>query len=116
MTRFLVAATVGFSVIPGCAGYAPAGSPAIPDPALARGIASADSLIGAAVGTLIPGAVFVVSRNGRIVHERAFGYAELNDFEMHRLAAPRPMRASTMFYLASVTKVLATTMATMLLV
>ena len=113
---FLFMATAGCSVVLGCAGYAPAGSPAASDPALARGIASADSLIGAAVGTLIPGAVFVVSRNGRLVHERAFGYAQLNDFDMHRLAVPRPMRTSTMFDLASVTKVLATTMATMLLV
>jgi len=113
--RFLVATTVGSSVVLGCGGYAPAGSPGVPDPALARGIVSADSLIGAAVGTLIPGAVFVVSRNGRVVHERAFGYAQLNDFEMHLLAEPRPMRASTMFDLASVTKVMATTMATMLL-
>ena len=118
MTRFpfLFAATVGSSVVLGCAGHAPAGSPAAPDPALASGIASADSLIGAAVGTLVPGAVFVVSRNGRVVHERAFGYAQLNDFDVHRLVAPRPMRTSTMFDLASVTKVMATTMATMLLV
>gem|GEM_PF-117381 len=96
--------------------HAPAGSPSRPDAALAGGIASADSLIGAAVGTLIPGAVFLVSRNGRVVHERAFGYAQLNDYEMRRLAVPRPMRTSTMFDLASVTKVMATTMATMLLV
>ena len=79
-------------------------------------MASADSLISAAVGTLIPGAVFLVSRNERVVHERAFGYAQLNDFDMHRLAAPRPMRTSTIFDLASVTKVVATTMATMMLV
>jgi CubicO group peptidase (beta-lactamase class C family) len=114
--RFLFAATVGSFAVSGCAGYAPAGSVRTPHAALARGIASADSLIGAALGTVIPGAVFVVSRNGRVVHERAFGYAQLNDFEMHRLAAPLPMRASTMFDLASVTKVMATTMATMLLV
>ena len=38
---------------------------------LARGIAAADSLIDAAVGTQIPGAVLVVSRDGRIVHERS---------------------------------------------
>jgi CubicO group peptidase (beta-lactamase class C family) len=100
----------------GCRGYAPPGSPAAPDPALARGIASADSLIGAAVGTLIPGAVFVVSRNGRVVHERAFGFAQLNDFEMHQLDAPRTMRTSTLFDLASLTKVMGTTMATMVLV
>jgi CubicO group peptidase (beta-lactamase class C family) len=113
--RFLVATTVGSSVVLGCGGYAPAGSPAVPDPALARGIVSADSMIGAAVGTLIPGAVFVVSSNGRVVHEHAFGYAQQNDYEMHRIAPPRAMRTSTMFDLASVTKVMATTFAAMLL-
>jgi hypothetical protein len=112
--RFLLATTVGCFVIPGCA-HAPAGAPA-PDPALARGIAIADSLIESSIGTLIPGAVFLVSRDGRVVHERAFGYAQLNDYEGHRLASPPVMRTSTMFDLASVTKVMATTMATMLLV
>jgi serine-type D-Ala-D-Ala carboxypeptidase len=118
MMRFRTVLTVAvfFAATSSCAGHAPAGSPAVPNPALARGIASADSLIAAAVGTLIPGAVFVVSRNGRVVHERAFGYALLNDFEMRRLTAPRPMHTSTVFDLASVTKVLGTTMATMLLV
>jgi CubicO group peptidase (beta-lactamase class C family) len=118
MTRFRVslAVTVFLAVASGCRGYAPAASLALPDPALAVGIASADSLIVAAVGTLIPGAVFVVSRNGHIVHERAFGYAQLNDFDMRRLVVPRSMRTSTMFDLASVTKVMATTMAAMLLV
>jgi CubicO group peptidase (beta-lactamase class C family) len=114
--RFSFAVTAFLAVTSGCGGYAPAGSPGAADPALARGIAAADSLIASAVGTLIPGAVLVVSRNGRVVHERAFGSAQLNDFEMHRLAAPRPMRTSTMFDLASVTKVMATTMAAMLLV
>ena len=85
-------------------------------PGLARGIATADSLIEASVGTRIPGAVLVVARNGQVVHERAFGYAQLNDYEMRRLPAPRPMRTSTMFDLASVTKVMATTMAMMMLV
>ena len=112
--RFLFATTVGCLVISGCA-HAPAGAPA-PDPALARGITVADSLIESSVGTLIPGAVFLVARDGRIVHERAFGYAQLNDYEGHRLASPPVMRTSTMFDLASVTKVMATTMATMLLV
>jgi CubicO group peptidase (beta-lactamase class C family) len=78
-------------------------------------MATADSLIGAAVGTLIPGAVFLVAKDGRVVHERAFGYAQLNDYEGHRLASPPAMRTSTMFDLASVTKVMATTMAIMLL-
>ena len=94
---------------------------AVPAPAAVprnfdRGLATADSLIAAAVGTRIAGAVLVVSRNGRVVHERAFGFAELNDYEMRPLATPRPMRTTTLFDLASVTKVMATTMAMMLLV
>jgi CubicO group peptidase (beta-lactamase class C family) len=104
----------GFVVAAGCGRYLPAASLGAPDPALARGIASADSLIGAAVGTLIPGAVFLVSENGRVVHARAFGYAQLNDYELHHLVAPRPMRTTTMFDLASVTKVMGTTFAMML--
>lgn len=112
-TRLLAAsATALFAGVFACASAPPnphAGS------GLARGIAAADSLIAAAVGTQIPGAVLVVSRDGRIVHERAHGYAQLNDFEMRRIAEPRPMRTSTLFDLASVTKVMATTFAVMLL-
>ena len=116
MTRSRFAlATAAFTVAAGCRAYAPTGSLAASDPALARGIATADSLIDASLGRLIPGAVFLVARDGRLVHERAFGYAQLNDYEMHRLASPRAMRTSTMFDLASVTKVMATTFAIMLL-
>jgi len=104
-----------FAVTAGCAGYTPARSPGDADPALARGIATADSLISASLGTLFPGAVFLVAKDGRVVHERAFGHAQLNDYEMRRLASPRPMRTSTMFDLASVSKVMATTFASMLL-
>jgi CubicO group peptidase (beta-lactamase class C family) len=86
------------------------------DTGLAHGIATADSLIGAAVEHTIPGAVLVVAQNGRLVHERAFGWAELKDFDGHRLSNPRPMQTSTLFDLASVTKVMATTMAVMMLV
>lgn len=91
-------------------------APATAEPDLARGIATADSLITAAVGVQIPGAVLVVARDGKVLQERAFGFAQLNDYEMHRLAAPRLMRTSTQFDLASVTKVMATTFAVMLLV
>lgn len=87
-----------------------------PDPSLASGIATADSLIGASIGRLTPGAVFLVAHNGRVVHQRAFGFSQLNDYEGHRLANPPAMRVNTVFDLASVTKVMATTMATMLLV
>ncbi|HEX9128309.1 MAG TPA: serine hydrolase [Gemmatimonadaceae bacterium] len=113
--RFLFAMTVGSSVVLDCGGYARPRSPGV-DPALARGITTADSLIESSIGTLIPGAVFLVSKDGRVVHERAFGYAQLNDYEGHRLASPLAMRTSTVFDLASVTKVMATTMATMMLV
>ena len=113
--RFLFAAIVGCLVVPGCA-LGPAGAPGAPDPALARGVTIADSLIESSIGTLTPGAVLLVARDGRVVHERAFGYAQLNDYEGHQLASPPVMRTSTVFDLASVTKVMATTMATMLLV
>jgi CubicO group peptidase (beta-lactamase class C family) len=114
-SRFALATTAVFAVTAACGRYAPAGSLSAPDPALARGIATADSLIEASIGTLIPGAVFLVARDGRVVHERAFGYAQLNDYTGRRLASPRVMRTSTMFDLASVTKVVGTTLAIMLL-
>ena len=84
-------------------------------PGLSGGIATADSLIGASIGTLTPGAVFLVSQDGRLVHDTAFGYAQLNDYEGRRLASPVAMTTGTMFDLASVTKVMGTTMAVMLL-
>ena len=114
--RFLFTTTACVCLVSGCRTLASGSGPAAPDPDLARGIATADSLIDASVGKLIPGAVFLVSREGRVVHERAFGYAQLNDYQGQRLATPRTMRTSTLFDLASVTKVLATTMAAMLLV
>lgn len=92
------------------------GQPADQAPNLVRGIAQADSLIAAAIGTLTPGAVFLVSHNGRLVQDTAFGYAQLNDYEGRRLASPPPMTRETMFDLASVTKVMGTTMGIMLLV
>ena len=85
-------------------------------PALDRGIATADSLVAGAIGRLTPGAVLVVSKDGHLLHQRAFGYAQLNDYDGHRLASPPPMTTGTMFDLASVTKVMGTTMGVMLLV
>jgi serine-type D-Ala-D-Ala carboxypeptidase len=85
-------------------------------PGLTRGLAQTDSLVAAAIGVKMPGAVLVVARDGVVLQERAFGFAQLNDFEGHRLASPRPMKTSTLFDLASVTKVMATTFAVMLLV
>ena len=79
----------------------------------------------------IPGAVLLVSRHGEVLLERAYGWAQLNEYRdrrygprreqdrvaaMHRLQDPRPMTTDTVFDLASVTKVMATTFAVMLLV
>jgi len=85
-------------------------------PTLEQGIATADIMVQASLGKLMPGAVLLVARDGKILHEQAYGYAELNDSAMKRLASPRPMRTSTVFDLASVTKVMATTFAVMILV
>ena len=84
---------------------------------LAAGLATADSLIRDAVAKEVTaGAVLVVSLDGKVVHEKAFGYAELTDFNVKKLANPRPMKTSTLFDLASVTKVMATTFGVMILV
>lgn len=92
------------------------GATPVPESALERGIATADSIVAASVGRLVPGAVLLVAKGGRVIHERAFGFAELNDAGLRRLSAPRPMTTESIFDLASVTKVMATTFAAMLLV
>ncbi|MBX6365029.1 MAG: serine hydrolase [Gemmatimonadetes bacterium] len=82
-----------------------------------RALARADSLVHAAVAREeVPGAVLLVARNDRIVLERAYGWAQLYDYGMRRLAHPVPMRTTDLFDLASVTKVMATTFAVMRLV
>ena len=84
---------------------------------LSAALARADSAIQAVVAREeIPGAVLVVSHGGRVIHERAFGYAQLYDYGMKRIERPRPMTPATIFDLASVTKVMATTFAIMMLV
>lgn len=83
-------------------------------------LASADSAIDAWVkAERIPGAVLLVAQHGRVLQERAFGYAELKalrDGKVVRLAHPVPMTTKDLFDLASVTKVMATTFAVMMLV
>lgn len=74
--------------------------------------------------------MLVVVQAASIVHEEAFGFAQLYDYGSGqyptasetsppvatRLASPPPMTVGTVFDLASVTKVMGTTMAMMLLV
>lgn len=91
------------------------------EPAFAR----ADSIVATWVGDeRIPGAVLLVSRDGAVAHERSWGFARLHDFGsgqypgdggISRIRSPAPMAVSTIFDLASVTKVMATTMAVMML-
>lgn len=81
--------------------------------AVSRSVAAVESAV---AGGRIPGAVMMVAVDGKLLSERAFGYAQLNDFHGKPLAAPRPMSVSTVFDVASVTKVMATTMAAMALV
>ncbi|MFW6197809.1 MAG: serine hydrolase domain-containing protein [Myxococcota bacterium] len=84
---------------------------------LDAGLARADSILQQATAEeRVPGAVLLVSRDGRMVHERAFGFARLYDADGTRLSEPEPMTPDHVFDLASVTKVMATTFAVMLLV
>ncbi|MGE5215562.1 MAG: serine hydrolase domain-containing protein [Chloroflexota bacterium] len=58
---------------------------------------------------VFPGAVVLVSKDGNVIYERAFGYRSL-------LPHKTPMELGTIFDLASLTKPMATTVAIMLLV
>ncbi|HSH46814.1 MAG TPA: serine hydrolase [Longimicrobiales bacterium] len=86
-----------------------------------RDLALADSAVAAAVGEgVVPGAVLLVSCGGEAVHQRAFGFARLREASaggsVVTLAEPIPMTVDHAFDLASVTKVMATTFAMMVLV
>jgi CubicO group peptidase (beta-lactamase class C family) len=100
--------------------------------AAAPDLRAADSLVASWVdGRRIPGAVLLVAKDGRVVLQRAYGWAERWDYgdgqygawetdtptgHIHELADPVPMTTATVFDLASVTKVMATTFAVMMLV
>lgn len=77
----------------------------------------ADSLLRDAVAREhIPGAVLLVARDGMVLHEGAYGYAQLYDYGKERLSTPEPVTPQHLFDLASLTKVFATTFAMMILV
>lgn len=76
-----------------------------------------DSILQNAVDSaLIPGAVIEIKRDNRIIYKKAFGFADRNDDQNKPLAHPEPMTTSHLFDLASLTKVVGTTTASMLLV
>lgn len=105
-----------------------------PGGGLPPSLQAADSAVAAWVDAeRVAGAVLLVTEGGRTTLERAYGHARLYEFgegeyggwvggegaDLHdrllRLDAPAPMTTDTRFDLASVTKVMATTFAVMLL-
>jgi CubicO group peptidase (beta-lactamase class C family) len=82
--------------------------------------AALDEEIARGVGTLYAGAVLAISYNGEVLHTAAFGNAQTlsvdNAGKLRKLSRPRSMTVDTIFDMASVTKVEATTAAIMHLV
>lgn len=62
------------------------------------------------------GAVLLVTRRGEIIHETAYGYGRKYSSGHIPLKTPEPMKTDTLFDVASMTKVFATTFGIMLLV
>lgn len=76
-----------------------------------------DSLLrGQVDSNLIPGAVVRVEMGSKVICRQAYGYAQLYDYDQTRLTHPERMTTEHLFDIASLTKVVATTTAIMLLV
>ena len=63
----------------------------------------------------IPGAVILIKENNRVIYRHAYGYAQKYDFNHNLLIPPEKMKVSTLFDIASLTKVIGTTTSVMLL-
>jgi CubicO group peptidase (beta-lactamase class C family) len=63
----------------------------------------------------IPGAVVEVKQEGRNIYQQAYGWAQKYDYNQHELPAPEKMTVDHLFDIASLTKVIGTTTAIMLL-
>ncbi len=75
-----------------------------------------DSLLQSEVNNhAIPGAVIEIKKGNQVLCKKAFGYAQRNDYHNRPLAHPVVMTTEDMFDLASLTKVVGTTTAIMLL-
>ncbi|MBS1577804.1 MAG: serine hydrolase [Bacteroidetes bacterium] len=76
-----------------------------------------DSILNGAVDREeIPGAVIGIEQDGKIIYKQAYGFSQKYDFGHKLLAHPPMMNTETMFDMASLTKVIGTTTAIMLLV
>jgi len=64
----------------------------------------------------IPGAVIQIKKDGKIIYKHAYGYAQKYDIHHQLLHPPEPMNISTLFDIASLTKVIGTTTSVMWLV
>ncbi len=64
----------------------------------------------------IPGAVIEIKADGKPIYKHAYGWAQKYDFNHHELTAPETMTTGHLFDIASLTKVIGTTTAIMLLV
>jgi CubicO group peptidase (beta-lactamase class C family) len=62
------------------------------------------------------GAVLLVARHGEVLHEKAYGFSRKYSSGHELLDNPQPMTTDTLFDVASLTKVFATTFGVMLLV
>ena len=63
----------------------------------------------------IPGAVIEIKQGDHIIYEQAYGWAQKYDFNHHVLSSPEKMTTNHLFDIASLTKVVGTTTAIMLL-
>ncbi len=80
-------------------------------------IAAVDSILNAQVNNgSIPGAVIQIKMNDAVIYTRAYGYAQLFNDQHTRLKEPEKMSTAHLFDIASLTKVVGTTTAIMLLV
>jgi serine-type D-Ala-D-Ala carboxypeptidase len=76
-----------------------------------------DSILNSQVGNdLIPGAVIQIKKDGKILYKHAYGFAQKYDINHQLLTPPVPMNTTTLFDMASLTKVIGTTTSIMLLV
>jgi CubicO group peptidase (beta-lactamase class C family) len=88
-----------------------------PDGSETRLSARIDSILQSQVDAgKIPGAVIQISKAGKILHTKAYGYAQKYDASHQLLNPPEKMTVEHLFDIASLTKVIGTTTAIMLLV
>ena len=64
----------------------------------------------------IPGAVILISKEGKVIYRQAYGYAQKYDYDHNLLRDPEKMTVNHLFDIASLTKAVGTTTSIMLLV